>query len=133
MQFRARERPCRLGFLVWQSGGARYNRDKRSRALDARSKGPRRRGSRRSTPGRAPNRARVAAPFPEGNGVAKPVAAHTEAKATLGSSIRESVPGNADDLGRKEAESEVRRPGAAVLEGMPVPARIPFARADTAV
>lgn len=75
----------------------------------------------------------MAAPFPEGNGVAKPVAAHTEAKATLGSSIRESVPGNADDLGRKEAESEVRRPGAAVLEGMPVPARIPFARADTAV
>jgi hypothetical protein len=84
-------------------------------------------------PGGAPNRAPVAAPFPDGNARAKPVPAHTEAKATRGSSIRASVPGNSDDLGQKEADSEVRRPRPAVLEDMPVPAKSRFARADTVI
>ena len=84
-------------------------------------------------PGGAPNQARVAAPYPEGTGVAEPVAARTEANATLGPGTRESAPGNAEDLGRTEAESEIRRPRAAVVEGTPVPAGIPFDRADAAV
>jgi len=84
-------------------------------------------------PAGAPNPARVAAPLPEGNGVAEPVASRTGAKATLGSGIGEAAPGNADDLRRTQAETESRRPGAAVLEGIPVPATRPFERADTAV
>jgi Replication-relaxation len=84
-------------------------------------------------PADAPNRARVAAPTPEGTGVAKAVAAPTEASATLGSGIRESAPGHAEDLGPTEAETEIRRPGASVLKGVPVPARIAIDRPDMAV
>jgi Replication-relaxation len=84
-------------------------------------------------PAGAPNPARVAAPSPEGNGVAEPVAGRTGANATLVSGIREAAPGNAEDLRRTQAETERRRPGAAALEGIPVPATRPFERADTAV
>jgi hypothetical protein len=73
----------------------------------------------------------VATPFPEGNGVAKPITADREGRATLGSNIRESLSGEAEDPGRTEAESDVLRTGAAVLEGMPVP-RVQLERADTA-
>jgi hypothetical protein len=84
-------------------------------------------------PGGAPKRARVTASCPEGAGVAEPVAARTEANATRGSGISESTPGNAEDLGRTEAESEIRRPGAAVVEDRSVPAGVPLDRADEAV
>jgi hypothetical protein len=84
-------------------------------------------------PGGAPNRAQVAAPCAEGTGVAEAVAARTEVNATFGSRIRESPPDRAEALRRTEVETEIRRPGAAVLEGIPVPARIPFDRSDMAV
>jgi hypothetical protein len=84
-------------------------------------------------PGGAPNPVRVAAPFPEGDGVAEPVPARTGANATPGSGSREVAPDIAEDLRRTQAETERRRPGAAVLEGTPVAATRPFERADTAV
>jgi hypothetical protein len=65
--------------------------------------------------------------------VAKAVAARTEVNATFGSGIGESAPDRAEALRRTEAETQIRRPGAAVLEGIPVPARIPFDRPDIAV
>ena len=73
---------------------------------------------------------RVAARCPEGNAVAKPIAADREALATLESSIREPGPGKAEDPGRMKAESDVQRTGAAVLEGMPAP-RFQLERATT--
>ena len=73
---------------------------------------------------------RVAARCPEGNAVAKPIAADREALATLESSIREPVAGKAEDPGPMKAESDVQRTGAAVLEALPVP-RVHLERADT--
>jgi len=78
-------------------------------------------------PGGAPNRTRVAAPGLECTGVAESVPARTETNATLGSGIGESAPGNAEDLGRTDAD------GATVVDGMPVPTGIPNNRPGMAV
>jgi hypothetical protein len=53
--------------------------------------------------------------------------------ATFGSAIRASAPDRAEALGRMEAGTEIRRLGAAVFEGFPLPARIPIDRPDLAV